>query len=258
VDPRRFVAYLAERAASPGALASLHASDLYLACACARADEQAMQALEDATFDEHDAALCRILSRADLVAEVKQRARLKLFLGGPDAPPRIAEYEGRGELRTFVRVLLTREALSLRRAERRRAPPEEDEAHPAPAWEATDPELLHLRRTYAAEFERAFHEAIAELTGEERSLLRYHYVDRLNIDHIGAIYGVHRVSAARRLNKVRARLVEAARGKLAAQLRLGHSELRSVLRLLDGQVDVSLRRALGEAPAKSAGAKKDR
>ena len=78
------------------------------------------------------------------------------------------------------------------------------------------------------------------LESEERNLLRYHYVDRLNIDHIGAICGIHRVSAARRLTRIRARLVEGAPARLAESLRLGETELSSVLRLIESQVDVNL------------------
>jgi hypothetical protein len=61
-----------------------------------------------------------------------------------------------------------------------------------------DPEL-HLHRTYEVEFKQAFVDAISALTPEERNLLHYHYVQRLNIDHLGAVFGVHHVTAAGRL-----------------------------------------------------------
>jgi RNA polymerase sigma-70 factor (ECF subfamily) len=249
VEPLRFVSYLAARLSPDGPpaaeLAALHASDLYLACACAGGDERAIRALEAAFFSDCDAALRRLSPGPDFADEVKQGARARLFVGAPQRPPRLVEYSGRGELRSFLRVVIMREAISLRRRERRDAPPSDDAA--AAQWETADPELLHLRRKYAAEFERSFREAVAALTSEERNLLRYHYVDRLNIDHIGAMYGIHRVSAARRLTKVRAALVEGIRSKLAERLRLDGSELRSVLRLIESQVDVSLCHELGAA-----------
>ena len=251
VEPLRFVRYLAERL-SPGgslgaALAALHASDLYLACACEGGAEGALEALDAAFFGDCDAALARMEPGPGFADEVKQRARAKLFVHEPERPARIVEYAGRGELRTFLRVVIMREAISLRRAERRNAPAPGEDAASEP-WETTDPELLHLRRVYADAFGHAFREAVAALTSEERNLVRYHYVERLNIDHIGAIYGIHRVSAARRLTRIRATLVDRTRSKLAERLRLGESELRSVLRLIESQVDISLRRVLGEAP----------
>jgi RNA polymerase sigma-70 factor (ECF subfamily) len=254
VDSLRFVRHLAARLSpdvDPRAeLAALHASDLYLACACEADDDGALEAVDDAFFGDCDAALARMDPSPGFADEVKQRARAKLFVHAPERPARIGEYAGRGELRTFLRVVIMREALSLRRTERRSAPVSGEGAAGEP-WETKDPELLHLRRVYADEFAHAFREAVGALTSEERNLVRYHYVDRLNIDHIGAIYGIHRVSAARRLTRIRALLVDSTRAKLAERLRLGESELRSVLRLIESQVDISLRRVLGEAPLDS-------
>lgn len=247
IEPLRFARYLEDRVAGGAALDALHASDLYLACACAGGDEGALQALDDAFFGDCDAALARMDPSPGFADEVKQRARAKLFVHEPERPARIGEYAGRGELRTFLRVVIMREAISLRRTERREAPHPGDGAASEP-WETKDPELLHLRRVYADEFGHAFREAVGALTSEERNLVRYHYVERLNIDHIGAIYGIHRVSAARRLTRIRALLVDSTRRRLAERLRLGESELRSVLRLIESQVDISLRRVLGEAP----------
>jgi RNA polymerase sigma-70 factor (ECF subfamily) len=249
VEAASFVRYLAARRpadlAPVAALAALHTADLYLACACLAGGERALAALEATFFDEHDAALARLSPGRDFADEVKQAAREKLLVRTPEGPPRLVEYSGRGALGSFLRVVIMREALSLRRRERRDAPGSDE----APAQcDTADPELLHLRRTYAAEFERAFREAVAGLTSEERNILRYHYVDRLNIDHVGAIYGIHRVSAARRLTKIRAALVERTRGHLAERLRLDGAELRSVLRLIQSQVDISLRSALADAP----------
>ena len=251
VAPREFVRYVGERAPRdldvPAGLSSLHAEGLYIACACVGAVAGAMAALEEAFFRDLDAKLARMSPDPGFGEEVKQRVRAKLFVDDPGRPARIASYAGRGDLRTFLRVLMTREAISLRRHGRgRREVPLGDERQ-AERWETTDPELLHLRRSYEAEFEEAFREAIAALTSEERNLLRYYYVDRLNIDHIGAIYGIHRVSASRRLNKARLALVERTREHLAERLDLGSTDLRSVLRLIQSAVDVSLRRALGDA-----------
>jgi len=253
VDRSRFVRYLAARLRAAGpvgpALAAVRAADLYLSCAAGGpGGERAIATIEDAFFGDCDATLARMAAGPDFAHEVKQRARVKLFVGDATRPPRITEYTGRGDLRSFLRVVITREALSLRRRERRDLPDRAEDTAP-PAWDTADPELLHLRRKYAGEFEQAFRGALAALTSEERNLLRYHYVDRLNIDHIGAIFGIHRVSAARRLTRVREALVGGARRLLAERLRVGGTELASVLRLIESQVDISLRRELGQATA---------
>ena len=235
------------------AVASLDAPGLYIACACSDGDERAMSALEVAYFDDATASLRRMAPSSSFVDEVRQDVREKLFVGKEGLSPKIADFAGRGDLRTFVRVLMTRTGLNLRRKTRRELLVEDDASHgmAGAAVAHADPELSHLQSAYGAEFKRAFHDAIVALSSEERNLLRYHYLDRLNIDEIGAVCGVHRASAARRLTKVRQSLVEATRRLLAQRLRLQGHELASVLRLIESALDVSLRRALADASARA-------
>jgi hypothetical protein len=51
--------------------------------------------------------------------ELRQNVRERLFLGTPDAPPRIASYSGEGDLRHWVRVVAMRAALNLTRGPER-------------------------------------------------------------------------------------------------------------------------------------------
>jgi len=76
-------------------------------------------------------------------------------------------------------------------------------------------------------------------------LLRYHHVDGLNIDEIGAIYRVHRVTAFRWLEKAKEKLVEATLARMRTRLNVSARELDSVLRLIRSQVHLSLVRHLG-------------
>jgi RNA polymerase sigma-70 factor (ECF subfamily) len=253
VDTGLFLRYLADRLSSgedlSRGLESLNVAGLYLACGCALGDSAAIAAIDTAFFGDCDDALRRMATGPGFADDVKQQVRTKLFVAEPGAPPRITEYRGRGELRAFIRILLTRQAISQRRKRREVHLDTGRQSTAAEVWAAADPEILHLRNKYGSEFQSAFREAVVALTSEDRNLLRYHYLDGLNIDHIGAIYGIHRVSAARRLTKVRQKLVLDTRRLLAARLRLHSEELESVLRLLESEVDISLRAALDEASA---------
>lgn len=244
VSAARFDAYVAERASAGEDLAKLHLSDLYLACACADGDPAAIAAFESAFFPACRDALASFAGGAGFADEVRQRVRTKLFVAEAGERSRIVEYAGRGELAGWLRVVVTREAIGLRRKHGREARLPDRAVGEAPTFD--DPELLHLQRVYEAEFQRAFRDATRELTSEDRNLLRYHYLDGLNIDHIGAIYGIHRVTAARRLTKVRADLVLSTRRLLADRLRLTGRELESVLRLIESQVEISLGRVLSD------------
>ena len=68
---------------------------------------------------------------------------------------------------------------------------------------ADDPEVEYMKRTYANEFKASFADALKQLGPREQTLLRYHHVDGLNIDEIGAIYRVHRVTAFRWIEKAK-------------------------------------------------------
>ena len=100
-----------------------------------------------------------------------------------------------------------------------------------------DPEIEYMKRTYAAEFRAAFADAMAQLGPREQTLLRYHHIDGLNIDEIGAIYRVHRVTAFRWLEKAKETLVVATLGALKTRLNVSPRELDSVLRLIRCDVD---------------------
>lgn len=245
-DADEFSRYVAARIPSgqeaEATLAEVRAGDLLLAFACSRGDAEALARFEDAYFADLVMILARMTRERDVVEEVTQTLRTKLFLARGDAAPKIVEYSGRGDLRGWFRVTATRHAISTLRKPRRET--EDDGLLSLVPAAAADPEMRYLLELYRDEFRRAFAEAVEALSSEERNLLRYHYVDRLNIDEIGAIHGIHRVSAARRLTKVRAGLVDAVRRHLQARLRVGTTELQSILRLVRSQVHISLRAVL--------------
>jgi RNA polymerase sigma-70 factor (ECF subfamily) len=245
-----FAAYVSARLPSDDVealegLRKLHLSDLFLACGCASGLAAAIDAFRTAFFGDARGVLRGRAAQPDFVEEVQQRLLVKLLVPAAGARPRIAEYSGRGDLRHWFRVVATREALTVLRASQRERSLEGDDPSMT-ACSAADPELGHLRARYSGEFQTAFAEAAQKLSPEDRNLLRYHYLDQLSIDRIGAIYRIHRMTAARRLTKVRQKLVDCTRATLAERLRASDSELRSVLRLLRSDMHVSIRRVLQE------------
>jgi RNA polymerase sigma-70 factor len=251
----RFAAYVRERlsdeAAVADALDRLNIPDLYLACACAAGDPLAIASFEAAFLVDCEAVLASFARTSGLIDEVKQRVRTKLLVAGSTRPG-IEAYAGRGTLRSWLRVVLTREAVTLTRRTSLDVPFDAC-SHEGATLAKLDPELQFLRASCAAEFELAFRDAAASLSAEDRNLLRCHYLDGLGIDPLGALLGVHRVTASRRLNKARATLVTETRRLLAERLRLDAPALESLLRLIESEVDVSclglrLRSAMQRSP----------
>lgn len=244
VPPAVFVAHLAARVAPPPTAASigaLRAADLYLACACIRRDARAIAAFEARYFPGLDRVLTRMGAGPTLVDDVKGSVREKLLFPREGQRPPLAGYSGRGELGAWLRPVAAATALKAMRAARKAAPEEDafDVAVPG-----HDPELAHLKTTFAAEFKAAFAEAAGALSVRERNLLRQHVIDGLTVDQLGAFYRVHRATAARWVADGRAQLLDGVRRRLKARLRLSEAELESVMALARSQIDVSVRRLL--------------
>jgi RNA polymerase sigma-70 factor, ECF subfamily len=109
---------------------------------------------------------------------------------------------------------------------------------------ADGPELAHLRALYAGELKQAFEEAIASLEVRERNVLRHHFIDRLNVEEIGALYGVHKSTAYRWLETARTVLAKRTRAGFNRRVQVRPSELDSIVRLVQSHVDLSLSRLL--------------
>jgi RNA polymerase sigma-70 factor (ECF subfamily) len=238
VSDEEFIAYVAERLPAGEELSNLCTRDLYLALACARGDAPAIAAFERHCIDTIDGALARLSAGADVVSQVKQRVRYNLLVAD-GKPPGIASFSGRGNLRAWIRVIAVREALALLRPPQKDVPLE-DALLEQRVMPADDLELSLLKATYRQEFKSAFATALAQLGDRERTLLRQQLLDGLNIDELGALYRVHRATAARWLEQARQRLVDETLATMRARLRVRPQELDSIMRLIRSQLDMSL------------------
>src|SRR5262249_564583 len=139
-----------------------------------------------------------------------------LFVG-EDAGPRLGLYAGRGPLRAWVGVAAARTALMLRRSQQRTrevSADEDDWAGALATISTNNPELELLKRQYAAAFGVALRDAVGGLEPRQRTVLRMSFVDGLSIDEIGAVYAVHRATAARWIQRACDTLFEKTRALL--------------------------------------------
>lgn len=215
---------------------------LYLTCGCALGHDAALTALESRYFPALDGALASFSNISGLADEVKQRLRKKLYVSEGDKPARISAYSGRGSLERWLKVAASREAISLLRTTGREVV--NDEALAGLVAQEDDQELAYLKTVYRKEFKSSFQEAFEELTDRQRTIIGYQVVQGLNIDAIGAVYGVHRATVARWIEKIRAELLSQTQKILMQRIRVEPAELDSILRLIQSQMDVSLHRLL--------------
>lgn len=244
IDATALCAFVGARlAAGAGedALAELFAGDLALAAGCVRGEPAALRIFEAEHMSAVDGVLARLRLDDDVLAEAKQQVRGKLLTG---TPPKMAEYSGRGELRSWLHATATRTALNILRSRRRELRADDEQLLALPAG-GDDPETHLLRERYGAEFKLAFAEALASLTARQRVLIKRHFVDGLTTDRLGALYRVHRVTALRWLTTTRVLLAKRTQAALWRRLGLQRAEFESVVRLVQSQLDFSIRELLG-------------
>ena len=227
------------------ALADLHAEDLFLAYACGTGVRAAIAALDRQIGPVVEGARARMKGKAS-VEDVAQLLREKLLVPRDGAPPKVLDYSGRGPLGGWMRIAAVRTALDLGRhgdaASMR--PVSREMLLEVPAPISDDPELDHLRKRYARDFKQAFEEAIRELSVEDRNLLRLSLVDGLSIDEIGAVFGYHRATAARKVARAKDLVQERTRKILTDRLDVASAELRSIMGYIKSHLDLSIQRLL--------------
>jgi RNA polymerase sigma-70 factor (ECF subfamily) len=237
LDDAVFVAHLGDRLpedeSARATFGKLHAADLYLACACARQVPEAVAAFERDHLSRAVGAVRRIDSTPDFVDEVRQRLRERLLVG---SLPRIGEYTGGGPLQAWVRVAATRLALNTRRDALRNA-----QLRPHIPSSPRDPEIDLLNGQYRGQVAAAFRAAFTRLGGNDRELLRLHYVEGLSHEQIARAHQVERSTASRRIGAARRFILDETRRELERLVPAITSASRdSLLAALRSQVGLSL------------------
>ncbi|MBX3155430.1 MAG: transcriptional regulator [Deltaproteobacteria bacterium] len=236
-----------EGAVTVAQLERIQGADLYLACALAAKDARAVEVSEAELMTAVRQSAGRVDSTRAFVDEVSQRVRDRLLVGDGTSPPAITQYRGSGPLGRWVRVVASRIALDIKRADAKHTDDGEDALSQLPA--PNDPELEVIWRTCAAEYKAALDQAFAGLSKRDRNLMRQRYLDDLNIDALGRIYRVNPSTAFRWLKQVEQKLAEATRAALMHKLSISESQVHSMERMVVSQLQLSLVRMLRGKPS---------
>ena len=236
ISDEDFVSYVTARVdALDEGLRAIVVTDLWLACGITRGVPAALREL-DTRLTAVAPAIAHLDGGSALVADVTAAVRERVL--GTDGNGKIADYRGRGDLRGWLRVVAVREALQILRARKREAPIRDDLA------ERIDDHGADLPPDELRAYREAFATALATLTPRERNLIKQQYVYGATIDELGALYGVHRATAARWLAQIRDTLLRRTRGLLAEAMLLTGTDLESAMGKLAEHVDYSLRHTL--------------
>ena len=244
-DAEQFVAFVAERvpadAELPTALEGLAVPDLVLAHGCHRGEPLALElfVMQHQTDIERAADKCRTLGMT--AAEFTSIVHERLFV----APGKISGYRGRGDLKGWLRVVLSHLVVDLRR--RAAARPEQRPTEPEDLTRLVDGEDLELgfvKEHYREPFRAALEHAFSELSPRERNLLRLRLLEGWGYNQLGARYGVHRTSVARWLAAAQQTLLDTTWARLHADHAIARDEFLSLARLVQSRMHLSARRIL--------------
>lgn len=216
------------RAALDGAPPRLASDDDHLAWGCLLGSSQAARALDERCLSPVVPRLRGMGLSPAAIDDVLADARLKLLAGTDTRPPALARHQGRGSLAGYVRAITVRIAIDGLRRQRGHDDNDEIDEIAEVAIGGLDDELT--RAAHGALVSAAFRQAWHELPAHTRLLLSQQVIDRLSIDEIGALHGVHRATAARRCIAARETLLARLRGALHAALGVNTGTADSILR----------------------------
>lgn len=199
-------------------LDGLHADELCLVMACEIGDQGAWNDLFEgygATVRSAARAASSNEAMADDLAQSiwAELHGLKAREDGT-AAGKLAYYSGAGSLGGWLRAVVGQLAIDQHRKQAKIVQTEEDseidrlvlsDAEPdgAHAFQtAASPEELLAGDLAAADVEKALGRAMAELSDEDRLLMKLYYFDGLRLREAGAVLGVHEATASRRLTRI--------------------------------------------------------
>jgi RNA polymerase sigma-70 factor (ECF subfamily) len=244
LDLARFEQWARDSAVEVEALVG-RGDDLYLAAGCVTREEEAIAAFEKKFLAVLTTNVGRVVLSRDQADEMRQQLRVGL-LTGPQ--PKIGSFRGQGPLGAWVQVCAVRLALRLGTSDQRTLTPDARLLDELVSREA-DQELLAVKARYRDTFQIALEECFMALDPRQKTLLRMHFLDDMNIDEMGLVFRVHRATIARWLVAIRREVLEQLCRKISINLHTSSSEFLSLVRLVRSDVQLSLRRLLGEESA---------
>lgn len=220
-------------------LRTVPAADLYLAAACVQGTPSAVEAFRDQILPVIRPALGKLRLAESIIDETEQRVLIMVLVGDP-VRPAIATFSARGQLRSWVKSIAVRTGRRLAGVADVTVEDASDELERLTAT-VSDPELALLRERYRDDVRTALAGAFGALAERARNVLRQYYIDGLTIDQLAVLYRVDRATTARWVIGARTAVLEGTRERLRTAFGATTTEVESILRLVQSQLELSLR-----------------
>jgi RNA polymerase sigma-70 factor (ECF subfamily) len=208
-------------------ISCLHAADLYLAAACAQNSEGAWRRF-DAVFRKDLNHVCCHLGYG-VFPELVQTLWSDLFLPDRSGQSRIASYDGRSSLGTWLHVIVTHRVINeLKRksnaVQRLICLPEVVDHRALSSVEARP----HSSR-YETTVKKCLEAACKTLTSQEKSILLSRYDEGLRLGEIARLLHVHQSTVTRQLDRILKKLGDEVRTRLSKDYGFKKTEIDECL-----------------------------
>ncbi|HET9990198.1 MAG TPA: sigma factor-like helix-turn-helix DNA-binding protein [Kofleriaceae bacterium] len=239
VPLEEYAAHLGARVSDIASLETVDTGDLYIACGCLHDSPGARELFSRALLPPIALSVQRFDPAPAFADEVRQRVAEKVLFGTSSTGPKLADYNGRGPLAAWLRVVAIRTALDLVASHSpARAQTLADAFEGMP--EDDDPTLAYLRARYLPAYRDAIRAALAALTAQQRNVLRLQLVSRLTTERIATMFHVNQSTVVRWLATTRGEIRARAEASLISSLKVSPTELASLTRLILSRLDVSI------------------
>jgi RNA polymerase sigma-70 factor len=240
IMPREFKAhlwaiigkYLEENATSNDIMRvinSLHGNDLYLAFACAKHSPQAWDRFTNSYQNYIYNLTASVTQVKSLAYELAENILADLFLPDRSGRSRIASYNGRSSLATWLRVIICHRAINEQERKFNNMTQLNDLCERADEEALRSIEMAFRSIRYQSMIRDSLKHACGKLTDRERLLLLLRYEKGLRLGQIGRLFGLHQANISRQLVRVQAKIRQSFESSLIHKYKLGQAAIDECL-----------------------------
>jgi RNA polymerase sigma-70 factor len=221
-------------------VAGLNAEDLYLTAACVHNSASAWSRFA-ALYDKHiDNVAHGICSTHQEARELASSLMAHLFFHDRSERSRIASYDGRGSLRTWLATIIKHQVINQRQLKSAEAVPLDSLRNTASASAASEFEAALLRNKYREAIADSFKAAAEQLSERERLVLVLRFEDEIAATEIAQLLGVHPSQITRTVKSAQVKFRTTVLARLSTHHRLGPEAIEECVAEIFGSHGLSV------------------
>ena len=218
----------------------LHTDDLYLAAACAHNSAPAWSRLAAVYNDHIDTVSHAVCATHQEARELASSVMAHLFFRDRSGQSRIASYEGRCSLATWLSAIIRHQAINQRQLKSNEAEPL-DSLRGVPNPNAVGAlEAVLLQSKYGEAITDSFKWAARQLSERERLVLALRFEDEMPAAQIARMLHVHPAQITRTVKRAEARLHDSVLARLTAHHGLAAAAIEECIGQIRGNSEVSI------------------